>query len=103
MEPLKIQKILEKFLNSDKFIKGEKRVLVFNKYNEIVKGTFYNVSYPYKFDKDILVVKVISSSHLNEIYYYKDEILKRMNIELDGLFVKDIKFIMGDENGIQCK
>lgn len=103
MEPLKIQKILEKFVKSDKFIKGEKRVLVFNKYREIVKDTFDNVSFPFKFEKDTLVVKVVSSPDLNEMYFYKDEILKRMNLELEGVFVKDIKFVMGDENGIRCK
>lgn len=103
MDPLKIQKILENFKNSDKFIKGERRILVFSKYNEIVKDTFANVSYPYKFEKDVLIVKVISSSYLNEIYFYKEEILKRLNTELDGVFIKNIKFIMGDEDGIRSK
>ncbi len=103
MRPLKIQEILEIFKNSDKFIKGERRVLVFSKYKEIVKGTFDNVSYPCRFEKDVLSVKVISSTYLNEIYFYKDEILKRLNCELEGIFVKDIKFVMGDENGIRSK
>uniref|UniRef100_A0A7C4U669 DUF721 domain-containing protein n=1 Tax=candidate division WOR-3 bacterium TaxID=2052148 RepID=A0A7C4U669_UNCW3 len=103
MKPIKIEKILEIFVNSDKFIKGKNRVLVFDKYNEIVKETFKDVSSPFKFEKDVLIVKVVSSSHLNEIYFFKQEILKRLNMELEGIFVKDIKFIIGDENGIQCK
>ncbi|MCD6399284.1 DUF721 domain-containing protein, partial [candidate division WOR-3 bacterium] len=52
---------------------------------------------PYDFKRNILYIKVKSSAFLNEIYFLKEELLKRINLNLENNFVKEIKFFVREE------
>lgn len=45
------------------------------------------------FDKGLLIVKVSNSSMRNEIFYLKNELLKKIKTYPDFRQIKDIKFI----------
>jgi len=62
-------------------------------YPIVVGQRIAEVSQAEKIENGILFIKVINSTWRNELYYYKKDIIQKLNKKIGETIVKEIKFI----------
>lgn len=62
-------------------------------YPIVVGKRIAEVSQAEKIENGILFIKVINSTWRNELYYYKKDIIQKLNKKIGETIVKEIKFI----------
>jgi len=97
MKPQKLDRLIEEVLNKKKIGKGLRKIEIFRAFKKCAGEKINEFCMPYDFKRNILYIKVKSSAFLNEIYFLKEELLKRINLNLENNFVKEIKFFVREE------
>ncbi|GIW23098.1 MAG: hypothetical protein KatS3mg068_2105 [Candidatus Sericytochromatia bacterium] len=67
---------------------------ILNLWSNIVGEQFSKNTFPIKFDKGIIYVSVSSNVWLNQINFFKLEIIKKYNEYYKNQLIKDIKFLI---------
>lgn len=88
-----IGSILDSFLSNRGYKKYCKESEIITKWPEIVGEEVSAVSSCQRVEEGILYVKITSSSWRNEMHFFKNEILNKVNKEYKCKSIKDIVFI----------
>lgn len=62
-------------------------------WDEVVSENFSKISKAVDFQKGVMIIKVDNSVFRNELYYFKKELIVRINEKLGEKKVYDLKFI----------
>lgn len=85
-----IGKILENYLKELGIEKPIKRYTVLSIWSRVVGERIAEVTQPIRFDGGKLFIRVKSAVWRHELIYYKAEIIKKINRELQDRIVNDI-------------
>jgi len=90
---LSIEKVMNKMLENLNLTKRIKENQAINIWPSVVGSEISKVTKPLYIKQSILYIKVKNDVWRNEIIYQKKNIMDKINDELSGKFVREIKFI----------
>lgn len=88
-----IGNILTQFLKDRGLEQPIKRHDALRLWPEVVGPTVAEITQPQRMSNHILFVQVNNMSWRNELIYYKEEIIKKLNEKIGDEVIKEIKFV----------
>lgn len=85
--------ILEHYLSKLGIVAPIQRYKAFQVWNDVVGPRIGEQTEPKRLSGDVLFVEVRSDVWRNELFYHKQDILRRLNEKLGGQSIRDIVFI----------
>jgi hypothetical protein len=85
---------ISKFLKQFNVRRSNETQLIIEIWDEMVGEVFSKNTNPVRFTNDIIYVEVNNSTWLNQIVFFKDEIIEKYNTRFRKRVVKDIKFFI---------
>ncbi len=91
-KPVPVREVLSKLIFNLDIEKGILQGRAFVLWNEVVGEINARKTKPIKIDRGILFVRTTDSTWRQELFYQKNEIIKKLNIKLRSDVIKDIIF-----------
>ncbi len=84
---------LEKLLDRTGLATGVKQQTALERWSEIVGSTIAKNTDPESIDHGILTIRVTTPTWRQELYFKKNDIIKKLNQELGDETIREIRFI----------
>lgn len=95
LPPVRLSSLLDRVCKELDIQEGLKLYRVFEIWEETVGEIIAKKAAPEIIKNEILIVKVSSSTWIQELYFIKEEIKKKLNEKLGDPLIKDINFQIG--------
>jgi len=92
-KPVPLSEVLNKLIFNLGIEKGILQGQAFTLWDEVVGGINAKKAKPIKIDRGKLLVRTTDSTWRQELFYQKNEIIRKLNIRLRSDVVKDIIFL----------
>lgn len=92
-KPVPVREVLNKLIFNLDIEKGILQGRAFILWNEVVGEVNARKTKPIKIDRGKLFVRTTDSTWRQELFYQKNEIVKKLNIRLRSDIIKDIIFL----------
>lgn len=91
--PEPIEQVLNGLFSKLGIAEGIKQQQAMIVWPEVVGPTIANISLPVRIEYGKLYVEIENNTWRHEIFYYKRQIINKLNKKLEGDIVKDIVFV----------